>query len=136
MSDVKISDLTPASALTRADLMMLSQTTNNGRVSVQEELGKVVSGGFIDVTNVTVATTAWIEQGTPDFEGYPFVATITIQGVTTSDFAEVVPSLTAISDGKLCPLNSTVENGVNIYSSSVPASNYTIERISIRRVNV
>ena len=136
MANVKISDLPSASSVSRADLMMLSQTSGNSRTSVSASLGEAVAGGYIDATNITVATTDWAQQGTPDFDGYPYVATLTIQGVTTNDFAEVIPSLDAITDGKLCPLNKTVANGVNIYAVSAPSVAYTIERVSIRRANV
>ena len=136
MSNVKISDLPSASSVSRADLMMLSQTSGNSRTSVSASLGEVVAGGYIDATNITVATSAWTPQETPDFDGYPYVATMTIQGVTTNDVAEVVPSLAAINDGKLCPLNSTVSGGVNIYAMSAPTTSYVIERVSVRRSNV
>ena len=136
MADVKISDLPSASSVGTSDLMLLSQTSGNSSSSLSASVGQIVAGGFIEAANVTVATSDWSEQGTPDFAGYPYVATITLTGVTASDVAEVIPSLAAINDGKLCPLNSTVSGGVNIYAVSAPTTSYVIERVSVRRSNV
>lgn len=135
MSDVKVSELTSAATVSADDYLLLTKDNGGVYSSTKAKAKAVAAKCFKDATNKTVATTAWSEQGTPDFAGYPYVATISITGVTTSDIAEVIPSLAAINDGKLCPLNKTVTDGVNIYASEVPSSNYTIERISIREAN-
>ena len=89
-----------------------------------------------DYLNFTVETTDWTLQGTPTYAGYPYIATISIADATTDDIPEVVPSIAAINDGLLCPFADIATGAVNIYASSVPANDYTIERITLRKENI
>lgn len=89
-----------------------------------------------DYLNFTVAVADWSLQGTPTYPDYPYIATISIADATTDDLPEVVPSMAAISDGLLCPFTDVEAGGVNIYASAVPASDYTIERVTLRKENV
>lgn len=137
MSNVTIGQLTAASAVSTSDLLELEQTENGQQVSRKATVSQIAAAGvYRDVTNITVYSTDWTIQSPADMSGYPYVATISINGVTTSDIAEVVPSLAAIEDGKLCPLNQTVANGVRIYTSQAPASDYVIDRVSIRGASI
>lgn len=88
-----------------------------------------------DYLNFTVAVVDWTLQGTPTYPDYPYIATITIADATTDDIPEVVPSMAAIGDGLLCPFTDVTNGGVNIYASSVPASAYVIERVTLRKEN-
>lgn len=88
-----------------------------------------------DYLNFTVETSDWSLQGTPDYPDYPYIATISIADATTDDIPEVVPSMAAINDGLLCPFTDVTSGGVNIYASSVPGSDYTIERVTLRKEN-
>ena len=89
-----------------------------------------------DYLNFTVETTDWTLQGTPTYAGYPYIATIAIADATTDDVPEVVPSIAAINDGLLCPFVDVAAGEVNIYASSVPANDYTIERVTLRKENI
>lgn len=133
MDDVKISDLTRASEVNGDDLLMLSQGVGNNFSSVSATVEEIVASGFVDIPNITILAADWSEQNVPDFSGYPFVATIPLTGVTDDDIAEVVPGIAAITWGKLCPLNRTVTNGINVYASEEPSGVINIERVTIRR---
>jgi len=135
MANVTIGDLSQATSFSRDDLVETEQEINGNPASRKMSLGEVVRGGFLDFTNISVAVADWTLQANPDFAGYPYVADITATDVTSNDVAEVIPSLAAINDGKLCPLNMTGTDSVKIYASSVPSSAYTIERISVRACN-
>ena len=89
-----------------------------------------------DYLNFTVETTDWTLQGTPTYAGYPYIATIAIADATTDDVPEVVPSIAAINDCLLCPFVDVEAGEVNIYASSVPANDYTIERVTLRKENI
>lgn len=139
MANVTIGDLTTAASVSSSDLIEIQQMDDGQPVARKTTIGAISGGGgsgFTDYLNFTVQANAWSEQGTPDFAGFPYVATISIVGVTTSSIAEVVPAIAAINDGKLCPLNKTVSGGVNIYASAAPSTAYSIERVSIRGANV
>ena len=88
-----------------------------------------------DYLNFTVETSDWSLQGTPDYPDYPYIATISIADATADDLPEVVPSYAAISDGLLCPFTAVEAGGVKIYASAVPANDYTIERVTLRKEN-
>lgn len=137
MANVTIGDLTTAAAVSSSDYIEIEQDDNGQPVARKTTIGAISGGGsgFSDYLNLSVATTAWSQQSTPDFTGYSYVATIPINGVTASMIAEVVPAIAAINDGKLCPLNKTVSGGVNIYASAAPSAAYTIERVSVRGAN-
>lgn len=140
MANITIGELTAASSVSSSDLIEIEQTVNGQQVARKATIGDISGGGggsgFDDYVNLSVAANAWSLQGTPDMAGFPYVATISIAGVTAADIADVVPSMAAVNDGKLCPLNKTVSGGVNIYASAAPSSAYTIERVSVRGSNV
>lgn len=135
MSNVKISELAQASSVNPDDLVLITQEVGNEYQSKSASVEALVSAGFIDITNLTVEVADWSLQSTPDYSDFPYVATIGIAGLVATDIAEVIPSIDAIMDGKLCPLNNTVANGIKIYASSMPSVDYDIERISIRGGN-
>ena len=89
-----------------------------------------------DYLNFTVETTDWTLEGTPTYADYPYIATIAIADATTDDLPEVVPSYAAITDGLLCPFVNVAAGEVKIYASAVPANDYTIERVTLRKENV
>lgn len=134
MADIKISELETAVNLGRNALVEVSvyDDQEDEYASNNASVGQLVAGGYIDLTNVSIASNAWSLQSTPDFSGYPYVATISASGVTSADIAEVIPSLSAINSGKLCPLNKTVTDGVQIYASEALSSSIVIEHVSIR----
>lgn len=136
MSDIKISELQQASTVNPDDLVLLTQEVGNTFESKSAPVSQIARATYIDMENFTVATSDWNLQAQPDFSGFPYVATIAIVGVTANDIAEVVPSIGAINWGKLCPLNNTVANGVNIYASELPSSSIVIERISVREMGL
>lgn len=88
-----------------------------------------------DYLGFTVAVADWSQSGTTVYTGYPYEATITIADATTDDIPEVVPSIAAITDGLLCPFTDAVAGGVKIYASAVPGTDYTIERVTLRKEN-
>lgn len=89
-----------------------------------------------DYLNFTVAVADWTLEGTPTFADYPYVASITIDDAAADDVVEVVPSIPAIDDGLLCPFVNVAAGEVKIYASAIPASDYTIERVTLRKENV
>lgn len=88
-----------------------------------------------DYLSFTVAVADWSLSGTPAYTGFPYEATISIADATTDDIPEVVPSIAAINDNLLCPFTDAAAGGVKIYASAVPASDYTIERVTLRKEN-
>lgn len=108
----------------------------NSLVNALAEAEEFVSMVPRDYLNFTVAVADWALEGTPTYADYPYVATITIDDATTDDLPEVVPSIAAIYDNLLGPFADAISGGVNIYASAVPANDYTIERVTLRKENV
>lgn len=75
--------------------------------SVDEVLGKQTV-----VTNYTVDQ--WSESTT--YEGYPYQAAIPLQGVTSSDYVEIVYDLVQAVSGNYAPVCNTTEGSVTIYA--------------------
>ena len=81
------------------------------------------------VTNTTVAVADWVSDNT--FLDFPYGATISISGVTSSDYANVFFAATEITEGIYAPYTMTDTGVVYIYAVSVPSAAITIPLIEV-----
>ncbi len=83
-------------------------------------------------TNVAVAVADWISDNT--FSDYPYRAAITLNGVTSSDYANVFFSAADIEANDLSPYTDTAADTVYIFASEIPSAAITIPLIEVVRV--
>lgn len=78
--------------------------------------------------NKTVATSAWTADAT--YVDFPYKATISCPKVKGDQyFPEVVFSLEDVSAGIFSPICNSVNDGVEIWASEIPATTITIPSI-------
>lgn len=87
----------------------------------------VSTGGHLTFSNVTVATTAFVEDTT--YTDYPYKADIACEGVTASHIPEVNFSLEDATSGNYATFALSGEGVVTIYAKEIPASDLTIPSI-------
>lgn len=94
--------------------------------------------GDITATNITVATTDWIDESdggaTPTYADYPWKAEITVNGVTTAHSPDVRFGLDDATAGVLCPVADTAAGKVLIYANAQPSAAVTIPAIICKKV--
>ena len=85
----------------------------------------------IVLTNVSVATSAWTSSTT--YSDYPYQASITVSGCTSSHVPEVVFSPSDASSGIFAPVCSSSTNTVTIYATEKPSAAITILTVECRK---
>lgn len=108
--------------------------------AIEEELQELEASSAVELkkkqfNNVAVATSAFIEQQTPDYEDYPYCAEVALTGVIATDIPEVVFSIPDASSGLFAPGGDSYNGGVKIYASDVPDAAITIPVIYLWRGN-
>ena len=96
------------------------QTTLDGKASSSHT-------HTVQATNISVATSAWASSTT--YSNYPFQATITVSGVTSSMIPEVIFGLTEAESGNFAPIAASTTNGVIIYAKTQPTASITIPAV-------
>lgn len=130
INGVSITSPTNASAsitLTPANIgaVPTGRTVNGQSLSNNITTRTIASG-------VTVDTSAWSSSSTPSSyveAGYPYQATITVQGVNANMVPQVNFNLDDSMSGIFAPIAATVSNGVQIYASDIPENSITIPTI-------
>lgn len=81
------------------------------------------------LTNVVVAVADWISDNT--FPDYPYRAAITLNGVTSSDYANVFFAASDIEANDLSPYTDTAADTVYIFASEMPSTAITVPLIEV-----
>lgn len=83
--------------------------------------------GKIRLTNVTVATTAWVAS--TEHEDYPRQATIAVENANSDMIPEVNFGFADAVSANFAPIAQTVSGGVIIYAKETPEANTVIPSI-------
>lgn len=114
------------------------------KIAVQDESGWIyhrtaselksdIGAGNCDrivVSSISISTSAWVSNTT--YSDYPFRASVSISGVTTSYVPEVIFSMTDATSGNFAPVCETYNGGVYIYAKEKPTTTVTIPVIECR----
>lgn len=73
----------------------------------------------------------WVEEGSP-YVDFPYVGTISVDGITENDYANVTFDYAQVISGDYCPLCSTGNNSVLIYSKK--SDTITVPSILISKI--
>lgn len=90
----------------------LKAQTNQNIADITNLYGEISKITPLKFTNITVST--WASDTT--YADYPYKATITLTGVTTSMIAEIMFNVTEAESGNYAPVCETFDGGVYIYS--------------------
>ncbi|MCR5637139.1 MAG: hypothetical protein K6F76_08205 [Clostridiales bacterium] len=82
--------------------------------------------------NISVAASAWTADNT--FTDYPYRAAVTLNGVTSSDYANVFFSAADIEANDLSPYTDTADDVIYIFAADIPSAAITIPLIEVVRV--
>ena len=107
--------------------------TNTQKTQARTNIGAGTGNGncsSIVKSNVSVATSAWNSSTT--YSDYPFRASVSISGVTTSYVPEVIFNMTDATGGNFAPVCETYNGGVYIYAKEKPTTTITIPTIECR----
>lgn len=93
----------------------------------------------VTYTNVSVATTSWVtnnntQASTTEREDYPYMATLTISGVTINDIPNVVFAYDDQISQNFAPVSYSTANGVIIEAKEAPTAVVTPSYIQITTV--
>ena len=83
--------------------------------------------------NTVVSTSSFVSDQT--YSDYPYRATITLTGVTSSMIPEVVFGVVDATSGLFAPVAEAYNGGIYIYSTDVPEAAITIPTIICWREN-
>lgn len=86
---------------------------------------------LLSFSNISVPTSAWASDTT--YLAYPYRATLSCSGVTTSHSAEVDFNLTEAVSGNFAPVTATGANVVYIYAMTKPTATITIPTVIARK---
>ena len=92
-----------------------------------EPLETKVNNQLLFFTNVSVPVSAWSSTNT--YSQYPYRATISANGVTTTHYCEVVFNLVDATSGYFAPICESITGGIYIYASNIPLAAITIPTI-------
>lgn len=100
--------------------------------------GNMQSLMYTDPTLLTIPTSAWVENTCTDFDetertDYPYMAEITIEGITANDTGDAMPSYEAQQLGILGNF-ATGENKFIVEASEIPSESVTFKYINIIRI--
>lgn len=96
----------------------------------QENINKWNEGGVANIltfSNITLETTAWVEDTT--YEEFGYKADVPCTGVTADFFSDVVFELQEAISGNYAPVSLTGTGTVTIYAVEAPESTITIPSI-------
>lgn len=134
-SGLKINNVPITNPTTESASISLAPS-NIGAVPVSRQINGITLASNITTrtvaSNISVASSAWSSNSTPSSyaeAGYPYQATITVQGVNANMVPQVNFNLDDSMSGIFAPIAATVSNGVQIYASDVPESDITIPTI-------
>lgn len=80
-------------------------------------------------TNTSVPTSLWVASSI--YTDYPYQATMTLVGATSSYVAHVSFNVTEINSGIYAPVSLTGVNSVTIYAQEIPSSTFIIPSIDL-----
>ena len=104
--------------------------TSQSLTSTQQSRARSNIGVFrITAENVSVAANAWALQSSPTYADYPYRAAITVTGVTSSMFPEVIFSPEDATSGNYAPVATSATNTIYIYAKSEGAVAITVPSI-------
>lgn len=126
----EIEVVTELSALTDVDLTSLT----DGQVLVYDATAQKwkngsAAGSNLVKTNTSVAASAWSADST--YADFGYKADITVSGIDSTYFADVVFAPSEAVSGKFAPVSATGTNKVTIYASEVPNGSITIPTIKL-----
>lgn len=106
--------------------------TTQSLTSTQQATARSNIGVYRIVSeNISVAASAWTLEQTPTYANYPYRASITVSGATSSMFPEVIFSPDDAASGNYAPVASTTTNTVYIYAKAAGAVAITIPSIIV-----
>ena len=86
---------------------------------------------IIVLQNINVASSAWASDNT--YSGFPYRASISCSGVTSSYVADVIFSPTDAISCNFAPVCQTGTDVVYIYAMQIPTTTITIQTIEARK---
>lgn len=98
--------------------------------SLQDELSSVEAGTGVELrklvfTNVTVSAFSI----TNTYDGFPYRASVALNGVIASMVPEVVLGVEDAVSGNFAPVAETYNGGIYLYAAEIPASSITIPTV-------
>lgn len=108
------------------------EMTGNLSIPAPMEAAHAANKEYVDAmkllfTDVSVAVSAFVEDGT--YEDYGYRAAIPLTGVTASRIPDVIFALEDAISGNFAPVAKSYDGGIYIYASSPPDSAVTIPTI-------
>lgn len=102
---------------------------NDNFKKIDENLGKGGggNGNIITFSNITLETSAWVEDTT--YEEFGYKADIVCTGVTADFFSDVTFNVTEAISGNYAPISLTGAGTVTIYAVEQPENAITIPSI-------
>ena len=85
------------------------------------------------LTNISVATSAWQDSSTYSSAGYTKRAAITVNGITSTDYADVTLLPGDFASANYANVCQTVANMIYIYAKATPDATLTIPVIVITK---
>lgn len=110
-----------------SNITVSSGTISLSKTNVTNALGYTPPKRLV-FTDKTIATSAWADDTT--YSDFPYKASISCSGVTSSYLAEVIFGLEDVISGIFAPINETGSNVVYIWASEKPSATITIPTIS------
>ena len=107
-----------------------------GNISIPKKTSELENdSGYVKTIyfkDVVILSGSFLSDTT--FEDYPYKSDITLIGVTESDYANVIFSLSDVQSKNYAPVCITGENIVSIYAKEVPESDVLIPLIEVVKV--
>lgn len=102
-------------------------TDNAKYYKEQAEMNGGGNGNIIIFENITLATTAWVEDST--YEEFGYKVDIACEGVTDEFFSDVVFGVSEATSGNYAPISLTGDGIVTIYAVQQPENDIAIPTI-------
>ena len=119
------------------DTLSIDTTTMQGQfeallTAIQAELAQLEAGTAVELkklafANTAVAVASFVADST--YEDFPYRATVTLTGVTSSMIPEVVFGVVDAMSGIFAPCAETYNGGIYIYAAEPPEAAITIPTI-------
>jgi hypothetical protein len=105
--------------------------TDSGKKAADFAAASHSHSGYAQIvifSSVSVAASAWVSDAT--YAAYPYAATITCSGVTSSFVPEVVFGCTDAAGGNFAPVALSGSGTVKIYAATKPTAAITLQSIT------
>lgn len=107
-----------------------TETLNTTATTIKGAINELKSGTVhLKASNVTVATTDWVTDPENTSVDFPLRAALTLTGVTTAYFPEVVFGIEEAMSGNYAPISKCGSGVVYIYAAEAPSSAITVPSV-------